>query len=105
MKTKFIRYTGYMLLIVFITIFLHSELIGHASAEHNPEQFDICNLISNTIKPQQNESQQLGFTFHAALFLLSENASFHKKTQSISYPIFSTIPKVSRTILYQFFLN
>ncbi|HDP94939.1 MAG TPA: hypothetical protein ENN40_06220 [Candidatus Aminicenantes bacterium] len=104
-NTKFIKYTGTIVLIAFITIFLYSELIGHASAEHHPEQVDFCNLISDTTKPQPNASRLLGFAFQAALFSLSENANCQKKAQPLSYPLFSTIPEISRTILFQSFLT
>lgn len=105
MKTRFVTYIGFILLITIIGIFLHSELMGHFSDEQQPDQHDFCHLVVTTIVPQQNIFHKFDFGFAVAIFSLMEIASDEPKIdfQSliVSFPVLSQVP---RTILFQTFL-
>jgi len=104
MKIKLFNYIGLILLIVIIGIFIHSEIIGHSYNDKNLEQYDYCNLISNTIQPQQNEFQKLNFVFYGLLpsfecFIFYENSNFETFTIQ-----FTPGKNISRIILFESFL-
>ena len=104
MQTRFIKYIGFILLIAIIGIFIHPELIGHSHNHKNLEQYDYCNLVSNTIQPQQNEIPKIDFVFCNLLpsfdsFNFSENTN--SEIFNIPYPPVTT---VSRIIQFESFL-
>jgi hypothetical protein len=104
MKKKLFNYIGLILLIAIIGIFIHSEIIGHCYDNTSNERYDYCNLVSNTIHPQQNEIQKIIFVFYAVLPSIdSFHISGNRKLVSFDIP-YTPAKCISRIILFESFL-
>ena len=104
MKTKLFNYIALILLTAIIGIFIHSEIVSPFHNDESHVQYDYCNLVSNTIQPQQNEFQKINFAFYGILPLI-QNFSICENTVLTTFTVpYTPIANISRTILFESFL-
>ena len=58
-------YITLLILLSIIMVFIHSEIIHYCHADDSHEQYDFCNLVSNTVKPRQSNLQKYDISFAA----------------------------------------
>ena len=58
---KILNYVGIVVCFSIIILFIHSEIGNHCHVEDDHKEYDYCNLISNTLQPNQDRHQKLLF--------------------------------------------
>jgi len=104
MENNFIKYIGFILLIAIIGIFIHSEIIEYGHSHEINDAYDYCDLVSNTIQPQQYEYQKINNLFNVALPFFEYLALFENTNSEIFTIPQTPVKNISRTILFQSFL-
>jgi len=62
-KAKTNTYITLLILLSIIMVFIHSEIIHNCHVEDSHEQHDFCNLVSNSVRPRQDNIKKYDISF------------------------------------------
>lgn len=62
-KAKTNNYITLLILLSIIMVFIHSVIIHNCHVDDSHDQHDFCNLVSNIVRPRQDNIQKYGISF------------------------------------------